>query len=82
MEQRSWYKSRTLWFNFAIGVIGVLEASTGTLAPLFGAYYGPIMMLIAIIGIFLRTATNQPLTPITPTRSAPKPYNYEGYNEF
>ena len=54
---KAWYKSKTIWFNLALGMVGVLEASTGTLKPLLGDHYGVVMLGVAMAGMMLRTVS-------------------------
>ena len=61
MNTKAWYKSKTIWFNLALGLIGVLEASTGTLKPLLGDHYGLAMMAVAMAGMVLRTVSTATL---------------------
>lgn len=54
-------KSKTIIFNILLGVLGVLELNMGMFQTLLGDYYGVTFMVIAIIGVILRTITTQPL---------------------
>jgi hypothetical protein len=56
---KKWYKSKTIWFSIAIGIVGVVEANSGALqAMLTPAVYGISMIAISSIGVVLRTVTN------------------------
>lgn len=59
---KAWWKSKTLWFNVAIGVGTVLEAHIGLLSEQLGPnrYLG-VMCLIAAANIVLRYVTTQPV---------------------
>lgn len=58
---KAWYKSKTIGFNIALGLIGVLEASTGTIEPLLGDHYGFVMMVVAMAGVTLRAVSTATL---------------------
>ena len=58
---KAWYKSKTVWFNMALGAVGVLEASTGSLKPLLGDQYGLVMIGVAMVGMMLRTVSTTQL---------------------
>ena len=61
METKAWYTSKTVWFNIGLGMVGILEASTGSLKPLLGDHYGLTMMGVAMIGMILRTVSTTPI---------------------
>lgn len=55
---KSWWKSRTLWFNALVAVLATLEASTGLLAQLFTPQVYPAVALsIALTNAVLRIIT-------------------------
>lgn len=57
----NWIKSKTLWFNIIVAVLGILEMNMMVLQPYLGDSYGVIFMVIAVINVILRTVTTTSL---------------------
>lgn len=56
-------KSRTVWFNIALAVLGSLELLGAHLTTLFGSQVAAAIMLIgAVANLALRTITTQSLS--------------------
>lgn len=55
-------KSKTHWFNIAVGALGVLEANFGLLRDTLGDHYGTAFIAVAIVGFVLREATKEPVS--------------------
>lgn len=57
-------KSKTIIFNLIIGVSGSIEAYSGFLSGLFStdSQFGVFMVVVASIGVFLRSITTTPLS--------------------
>lgn len=56
-----WFKSRTLWFNTIVAVLGIIELNFSVLQSYLGDHYGLAFMIIAVINVILRTITTQPI---------------------
>ena len=55
-------RSKTIWFNVALGVVGVLEVKLGLLAGLLGPTIYPVAaVVVPVIGVYLRTVTTEPV---------------------
>lgn len=56
---KKWYESKTVWVNILVALIAFLESSQGAGLP----YLTPEAwaMIIAVLNIFLRFVTNQPI---------------------
>jgi len=50
---------RTQIFNAVIGTVGILETADYSFIP--DEYKGPLMIVIAVIGLWLRTLTTGPV---------------------
>lgn len=61
MKNLPWYKSETVWFNIAIGIVGVLELNLRLLQSDLGEHYGFVVIAVGAIGVFLRTTVKTPL---------------------
>ena len=60
---KAWYRSKTLWFNAAIGALGSLEASAGLIQPYVpGNIYGWGLLVLTVGNTFLRIMTKQAVT--------------------
>lgn len=58
MEQKSWWKSRTLWVNAVAAMLVALEAGTGVLQPLLPInLYTALAVGLPIINALLRVIT-------------------------
>jgi hypothetical protein len=56
-------KSKTMWFNAAIAVVGVLEMQQAVLTQYVGPQnIGAVMMGLAVIGALLRVITTSALS--------------------
>lgn len=56
-----WIKSKTLWFNLLVAILGIIELNMLVLEPYLGDHYGIVFMVIAIINVILRTVTTTSL---------------------
>ncbi len=56
-----WIKSKTLWFNLLVAILGIIELNMLVLEPYLGDHYGIVFMAIAIINVILRTVTTTSL---------------------
>ena len=62
-ETKSWWKSKTLWFNAGIGGLAALEASANMIQPyLPGNVYGYGLLLLTVGNAVLRIVTTQGLS--------------------
>jgi O-antigen/teichoic acid export membrane protein len=60
---RKLLKSKTMIFNAALAVLGVLELHSAALQKLIGPeHFGSFMLGLAIAGALLRFATTKPLS--------------------
>ena len=58
MEQKAWWKSRTLWVNAVAAMLIALEAGTGILQPLLPInLYTVLAVGLPIINALLRVIT-------------------------
>lgn len=57
----NWIKSKTLWFNIIVAVLGIIEMNMSLMQPYLGDSYGIIFMVIAVINVILRTVTTTSL---------------------
>ena len=58
MEQKAWWKSRTLWVNAVAAMLVALEAGTGILQPLLPVnLYTVLAVGLPIINALLRVIT-------------------------
>ena len=57
----NWIKSKTLWFNIIVAVLGIIEMNMSLMQPYLGDSYGIIFMVIAVINVVLRTVTTTAL---------------------
>ena len=57
----NWIKSKTLWFNLIVAVLGIIEMNMMVLQPYLGEHYGIVFMIIAIVNVVLRTVTTTSL---------------------
>ena len=58
MEQKSWWKSKTLWVNAVAAMLVALEAGTGVLQPLLPInLYAALAVGLPIINALLRVIT-------------------------
>jgi hypothetical protein len=49
-------------FNILLGFVGILEVNLGLFQTMLGEYYGIVFVLIAAIGMMLRTITTTSLS--------------------
>jgi hypothetical protein len=60
MGVKSWYKSKTIWFNIIVAGLVALEASFSMLQPLLPANsYGVLATILAIGNAVLRVISTQ-----------------------
>lgn len=58
MEQKAWWKSKTLWVNAVAAMLVALEAGTGILQPLLPVnLYTALAVGLPIINALLRVIT-------------------------
>lgn len=57
----NWIKSKTLWFNIVVAVLGIIEMNMMVLQPYLGEHYGIAFMVIAVVNVVLRTVTTTSL---------------------
>lgn len=58
MEQKTWWKSKTLWINAVAAMLVALEAGTGVLQPLLPVnLYTVLAVGLPIINALLRVIT-------------------------
>lgn len=58
MEQKAWWKSKTLWVNAVAAMLVALEAGTGVLQPLLPVnLYTVLAVGLPIINALLRVIT-------------------------
>ena len=55
-QEKHFLLSKVIWFNFALAILGVIEVIQRS-----NLLNGNMLVIVAIIGIFLRFVTNQPL---------------------
>lgn len=61
--KKPWYKSKTLWFNAAAGILAAAQANLHLLQPLLGEQAYPILMMAIVMGnALLRVITTQGLS--------------------
>ncbi|MBF0546209.1 MAG: hypothetical protein HQM08_17330 [Candidatus Riflebacteria bacterium] len=66
MESKSFWTSKTMWFNFLSGVLLVLDANQGIAKHFLGEQAGTVIAALVIAGnAFLRTLTVQAIATIT-----------------
>ena len=55
--------SRTLMFNFLLGLVGAIQLHSDALRGFFGSdkYFGLFMIIVAAVGSALRFVTTQPI---------------------
>lgn len=57
---KSWWKSKTLWFNMIVAVLATLEATTGLLQPFLpGHWYAAVAIGLPVVNVILRVITTQ-----------------------
>lgn len=57
------FKSKTMWFNAAIAILGVLEMQQAALTKYVGAeHIGLVMLVLGAVGAFLRVVTTSALS--------------------
>ena len=63
MDNKLWWKSKTLWFNVICAVLAALEANTGALQPFLPVnFYAILSVVLPVVNVVLRTITTQALT--------------------
>lgn len=61
-QTKEWYKSKTMWFNLAVGVAAGMPMALPILQSLLTpGVYLIAMFIVAIVNIVLRTITEQGL---------------------
>jgi hypothetical protein len=69
--RKAWYRSRTLWFNLLVALLGTAELSLGLLAPVLGeAVYPVLAFALALGNAVLRVLTKLPLALRAPAGPA------------
>jgi len=57
------FKSKTLWFAFALAMFGVVEAQVGIFQQFIGEkYFGLFTLGVSLVVAWLRFLTTQPLS--------------------
>lgn len=59
---KNWYKSKTLWANFLIAIITVIEANYDFLKETNQDKYIYIVLITTAVNFWLRTITTQKIT--------------------
>lgn len=60
--RKSWWRSKTLWFNSAVAALGAIEASANLIQPYVpGNVYGWGLLVLTAGNAILRVITNQGL---------------------
>ena len=60
---KSWYRSKTLWFNAIVAALAALEGVTGLLAPYTGQnFYSALCVVLPIGNAMLRVISTEGLT--------------------
>lgn len=57
---KSWLQSKTMWFSFSLGFLGLLESTIGG-APIDPQTAGFVSMGIGFVSAILRRLTSQPI---------------------
>ena len=57
---KTWIQSKTMWFSFALGLLGLVESTLGT-APLDPQVAGFVTMGIGFVSAVLRKFTSEPI---------------------
>ena len=57
---KSWLKSRTVWFSFIVGLLGLAEAALAS-APLDPQVAGFVTMGVGFVTAVLRKLTSEPI---------------------
>lgn len=55
-------KSRTIWVNVIVAILGFLELNLHLVQDNLGDKYGVVFIVIGVLGIYLRAVTTQPLS--------------------
>lgn len=60
---KPWYKSRTLWFNVFVAVLGLVAGMVDQLRPLFTspAAFTAFSLIVAAVNVVLRVVTTAAL---------------------
>ena len=62
IQTKEWYKSKTMWFNLAVGVAAGMPMALPILQPLLTpVLYLTAMFIVAVVNIVLRSITEQGL---------------------
>lgn len=63
LQKKGWHKSKTMWFNAMLGLVGGVQAYSGNLQGFFhdAKYFGLFMVAVSAIGAVLRFLTTKPL---------------------
>lgn len=54
-------KSKTYWLGASVIALGFIQGNLHHLEEILGKWYGPVLMLIGVLVIFLRELTTKPL---------------------
>lgn len=59
---RRWHRSKTQWFNGALVLSGLVQANIEEFrAVIPPSYFGMFLVVIGMVGWYLRTITTQPI---------------------
>lgn len=59
---RRWYRSKTQWFNGALVLSGLVQANIEEFRAIVPpSYFGVFLVIIGMVGWYLRTITTQPI---------------------
>lgn len=59
---RNWYKSKTQIFNGALVLLGLVQANIEEFrAVIPSTYFGGFLVIVGMVGWYLRTITTKPL---------------------
>jgi len=61
MKLSAIFKSKTMMYNLALAILGILEVNFNLIASTFGSYQGIVFILIASLGAYLRLLTTMPI---------------------
>lgn len=59
---RRWHKSKTQWFNGALVMSGLIQSNVEEFRAIIPpSYFGMFLVMIGMVGWYLRTITTQPV---------------------
>lgn len=66
MRKKAWWKSRTINFNLILTMYGAVETQFNLMQSLLGKWYGMAFIVCGLVGMYLRSKTNQPIASKDP----------------